>query len=270
MSDGGGLVKGMTFVLALAALAFASADFMLRTRPLLTERRELRAAAESALADATTRLRKSGAPPNEGEVASAQALAQTLAQQAHEWRSRWFAAAESARDYLIPRAARPSPEDDRSEERVTELLLSLPPELKPFAGVTAEQLGLLIPSLARPFPTEKTVLDDQIERAVATRLLVGVLQAAGSIQVEAARLGRDRQQALRLELTVLVGVNDVVGVYERLLARNDDAPPRRLERFALTRCTPSEWAAAHALIDPPIRLEFALTFDRAEADGAKR
>jgi len=266
-------VKMGTFILALAALVFACVDFWQRTRPQLAEARRLRREMVALLDDGIQRTRRAGAPPSFTEIEAARATARILGQDAATMRKAWYADATNASEYLVPRAARgPAPVGLAVvRDRIVQALLALPADLKAWPGLSPARLGLFQPSLTEAFPTDPPELANQAERATAARHLVAALRAAGPVQVEDASLQRAPGSPLVLRLDALATANELVPLYEQLLAGSADAPPRALRKFQLERVAPKEWGQrAKELAAPPVRVSFVLAFDFPPTNGAPR
>jgi hypothetical protein len=265
-------VRTGTFLLAIAALLFACVDFWQQTRTRLEDVRRLQKETAALLEEGIARARRAGAPPSLAELDAANTRARVLGQDSAALRSAWYADAVTAADYLVPRAARPPPVGLSAErERISQALLALPADLKAHPGLSAAELGLFQPSLSAAFPSDPGELANQAERAAAARVLVDALRAAGPVRVDDATLQRTPESGLVLRLDAVATMAEVVPLYEQLLAPSEDAPPRALKRFELTRIDPKDWGQrAKELAAPPVRVSFVLAFDFPSSIGAAR
>jgi hypothetical protein len=266
-------MRSLAFVCALAAIVFTSVGFWTSGVRRLEELRDTRERTRQVVADALARAKKRGAPPSAAELDEARQLAASLRRDADEAEREWWRGAACASDYLVPLAARPPPSSlTETRDRIEQALVALPAELKSLEGVTAARLGLRVPSLVEPFPSDAATMEEQGERAVAARLLASALRAGGRFVVSDAALTHDPDRPLTLRLVFDAGVNDALALHERLLGASDDAPPRALDQFTLTRRDPRDWpTAAFELADPPVHVELALAFDfPAPRAGASR
>jgi hypothetical protein len=270
-------VRGAAFAFALAAAAFACADFWRRTRLELSLVRARRGELLAFFDESVSRAKRSGAPPAAAQLEAASASASALEQELSALRDEWYRGAGRPSDWLVPRAARAAMVAAGQErERVVLELVSLPADLKLLHGLSAARLGLLVPSLSEAFPSDARTLEDQSRRAVAARHLLAALRALGSVRVEHVALQGSPDAGLVLRLDALAALDDAVRLFEQLPAPSDDAPPRRLLRFSLVRLAPRDWGLqVRELPGPPVRVSIGLSFDfpaTAEPDalGASR
>ena len=254
-------MRGVGFALAVAALFGAGTNWWMRTRPLLERLPALRADLASALDGGIAHARTSGAPPTAHEIEVARELAHAGEQERDLLARFWFEGARDAADYLYPVAARPRTSDGDVAARLSELLLELPAACKEFPGLTTTRMGLVLPTLDRPLALAPDEQRDQLERAIATRLLARALRRHAPVLVEAAAASRDEGGSLVVRMTLQGTLDSTVGIVEALGARDEGAPPRRLDRVALARVEPDEWRpTGPAFASPPLRLKVALTF----------
>jgi len=261
-------VRFAALALALAAFVFAFEDFVQRTWPLLGRDRAARIELARVVEDHLARGEARGAPPSVQEVAHARDLARAWRQEREQDERTFFDGAARPSDYLLPPHRRPAL-DGLAEQRTAleQLLVSLPAELKAFAGASPERLGLQVPSLSGGLPEDERQVAEQTERTTA---LVRILAAAHAVpnfvardlafeRVDPAEGGGSR---LRLKVGGEASLSDAITFYEAALGAAADAPPRRLESFTMKSVAPNEWGdAARRLTAPPVRFELRLGFE---------
>ncbi len=256
-------MRALLFVIALATLGWAGADFWHKTRPMLAELPDLRDRVSAQLTDGIGRARALGtSPPRASEVEAARRAAADCLAETAALANRWYSGARSGSDYLQPRAMRPNGETGAAlRRRLEELLLSLPVDLKKLPASTPIRLGLLTPSLTRSLDLAAPEFEDQVERAVVASFLADTLRSATAIAIDDVSAIRNGDGQLELRLRATGSLDDVVALGDALVAATDAVPPRRLMQYHLRCLEQAEWSSKSAdLASPPLQLEMAIAF----------
>jgi len=257
-------------MVSAAALGLTLIDFLMSTRPLLTEQADLRAQIRAQQKEDVELLSTREPPPSVEQLGKWQSAASRAREVANDGEKNWFAGAEDTADYLIElpeeRPGLGDPQDIR--ERLRTKLIYLNSEVTRITARGAD-LGIQFPTASHGLLSDPPALRDQVERATLLAWTLGALDEKEGL--ETLRMERDDDGRLQVELEMRGTASATLRFFESFIADTPEIAPRRIVEFQISPVDQASWGREITEArSPPVTLHLRVSMDSPSLDRGPR